>query len=322
MSPWGALLLPLLAAPSTFAAPVDTTAAGDSLRAASPSEASPPAVRPLRPIRTNTPGTGVFIGSGLVVRTLYDRESAGGEELSTWTAVADYRYTPATPWVFAVRAPWVLDRTLDGAGVGSLSTSGLGDLSLSVKHRFFRSVGMWSDRHMAAEIEVDLPTGSGGVPSAASGLPVHRRHRLSPGSAGLGVRADLIYQEGRGRFIYGGDLSFRLNVEGDGGYRVGSEARLDLDLEYILFPLTYRRPGNEVFVLLEATARRKWADEISGQTLPVTERTDVLLAPAVQHIVSDQLLASLSVQIPLVSDVPPGGLEQDLNVLAELRYAF
>lgn len=319
MSPWTALLLPLLAASGPAAPAADTTAAADSLRLTG---APPEPASVLRPIRTNTPGTGVFIGSGLVVRTLYDRESAGDETLTTWTAVADYRYTPATHWVLGVRAPWVLDRILDGPGPGSLSASGAGDVSLSVKHRFFRSVGMWSDRHLAAELEVDFPTGDGGAPSAASSLPVHRRHRLSPGSAGFGVRADLIYQEGRGRFVYGGDLSFRVNAEGDGGYRVGSEARLDLDLEYILFPLTYRRPGNEVFVLLEATVRRKWADGTDGRSLPVTGRTDVLLAPAVQHIISDQLLASLSVQLPLVSDAPPGGLEQDLDVLAELRYAF
>lgn len=353
MSAWAILLLPLLAAPDSTAPVADTTAAVDTIPWALPHEVASPAAGPaglapssgasalapgspdapgqgkssslsraLRPIRTNTPGTGVFIGSGLVVQTVYDRESGGGEELSTWRAVADYRYTPATHWVLGVRAPWVLDRSLDGPAARGVSTFGVGDASLSVKHRFFRSVGMWSDRHLAAEIEVELPTGDGGLPPTADGLPARHRHRLAPGTGSVDVVADLIYQEGRQRFVYGGDLSFRLNTEGDGRYRAGNEARLNLDLEYILFPLEYRRPGNEVFVLLETTIRRKWADESAGQTLPETGRTDVLLAPAVQHIISDQLLASLSVQVPVVSDAPPEGLEQDLNVLAELRYAF
>lgn len=313
MSPWAALILPLLAVPDTAGTPADTTSAGDSVRSA-------PA-RALRPIRTNTPGTGVFIGSGLVARTLYDRESGAGEELSTWTAVTDYRYTPATHWVLGARLPWVLDRSLERPSVGSVASSGIGDLSLAVKHRFFRSVGRWSDRHMAAEIEVSVPTGEG-VPPAADALPVDRRHRLAPGSGSVAFVADVIYQEGRRRFVYGGDVSFRLNTEGDGGYRFGHEVRLNLDLEYILFPLEYRRPGNEVFVLLETTLRRKWADEVRGRSLERTERTDLLVAPAVQHIVSDQLLASLSVQLPVVSNAPPGGLEKDLDVLAEIRYAF
>lgn len=80
MSPWTALLLPLLATSGPAAPAADTTAAADSLRLTG----APPEPAPvLRPIRTNTPGTGVFIGSGLVVRTLYDRESADDETLTT-----------------------------------------------------------------------------------------------------------------------------------------------------------------------------------------------------------------------------------------------
>lgn len=325
MSPWAALLLPLLLSPETadLPAPADTTPpAVDPVRSTSGPAPS------LRPIRTNTPGTGVFIGSGLVLRTFHDRESGDGEKLSTWRAVADYRHTPATHWVLGIRAPWVLDRSLEGPAVGSVSASGVGDVALSVKHRFFRSVGRWSDRHMAAELEVELPTGEG-VPPAAAGLPADRRHRLAPGSGSVDVVADLVYQEGRRRFVYGGDLSLHLNTEGDGGYRFGHEVRLNLDLEYILFPLEYRRPGDEVFVLLETTLRRKFADEVGGRPLERTERVDLLLAPAVQHVVSDQLLASVSVQLPVISDAGdppapagPGGLEKDLNLLAEIRYAF
>lgn len=323
MSAWTALLVPLGLVSSPIAPTADTTEvdASDVRTVAAVERAAPGSDGTLRPVRTNTPGTGVFIGSGLVVQAFYDRESGGGQELTTWRAVADYRYTPATHWVLGARLPWILDRTLGGDALGEVSSSGIGDLSLSAKHRFFRSVGRWSDRHMAAEVTVEVPTG-GGIPDAAADLAADRRHRLSAGSGSVDFVADLVYQEGRRRFVYGGDLSFRLNTEGDGGYRFGDEVRLNLDFEYILFPLEYRRPGNEVFVLLETTLRRKWADEVRDRTLERTERTDLLLAPAVQHIVSDQLLASVSVQLPVVSDAPPGGLEQDLDVLAELRYAF
>lgn len=348
MSPGAALLLSLLASGSPAGLPADpvdiptdTAAAladsagvlgavageSDSKVAAAPEadgrrlRPSPAPAAALRPIRTNTPGTGVFIGSGLLVRTLFDRESNGTASLETWTALTDFRYTPATHWVIGARLPVVLDRRLEGTSVGTIARSGVGDASLSVKHRLFRKVGMWSDRHAAVELEAKLPTGRTDLPEAP-GLSAGNRHRLTPATGSVDFVADLVYQEGRQRFVYGGDLSFRLNTDGDGGYRFGNEARLNLDLEYILFPLEYRRPGNEVFVLLESTVRRKWADEVDGRSLPETGRTDVLLAPAVQHIISDQLLASLSVQVPVVSDAPGDGLEQDLNVLAELRYAL
>lgn len=335
MSPGSALLLSFLATgspvdlpPLPVAFPADTAglpastaaAADDSARAQRGPDAGVPAVT-LRPIRTNTPGTGVFIGSGLLVQTLFDRESNGTASLETWTAVTDFRYTPATHWVIGARLPTVLERRLEGTSAGTIARSGVGDASISVKHRLFRKVGMWSDRHAAVELEAKLPTGRTDLPEAP-GLSAGNRHRLTPGTGSVDFVADLVYQEGRQRFVYGGDLSFRLNTDGNGGYRFGNEARLNLDLEYILFPLEYRRPGNEVFVLLETTVRRKWADEVDGRSLTETRRTDLLLAPAVQHIISDQLLASLSVQIPVVSDAPGDGLEQDLNVLAELRYAL
>lgn len=330
------LLLPLLAPagpppppPDTADTPAETAVTPGMAGPATglvPPDGRPPGLVSTgapRPIRTNTPGTGVFIGSGLVVQTRFDREGNGTESLESWTVVADFRHTPATHWVIGGRLPFVVDRRLEraaGATAGGvISRSGLGDASLAVKHRFFRAVGRWSDRHAAVEIEAKLPTGSADLP-ATDDLPL--RHRLAPGTGSVDFIADLIYQEGRRRFIYGGDLSFRLNTEGEDGYRFGNEVRLNLDLEYILLPLQYRRPGNEVFVLLETTIRRKWADEADGRSLERTERTDLLLAPAVQHIVSDQLLVSLSVQVPAISDAPAGGLEQELDVLAELRYAF
>lgn len=274
----------------------------------------------LRPIRTNEPGTGVFIGSGLLGRVIFDRERAEGEELRSWTALADFRYTPATHWVFGARLPVLLDRTLEGPA-GSVSTGGLGDVVLGVKRRFFRRVGKWADRHAALEVDVKLPTGSASIPEAP-GVPLSRRGRLRPGSGSVDFAADLIYQEGRQRLVYGGDLAFRLNTRGREGYRVGNEMRLNLDVEYIVLPLEYRRPGREVFLLLETTVRRKWEDGSRGVALSGTGRTDLLLAPAVQHILGEQSLVSLSVQFPVVSDAGPGGLEQGLNVLAEVRYAF
>ena len=304
--------------------------------------APPHDTEPSRPIRTNEPGTGIFIGSGVLGRLLYDRRSAPGERLETWTAVGDLRYTPSTHWVFGARLPFVLNRRLEGPPTGAVSTRGPGDLSLSAKHRFFRRVGRWSDRHAAAEVEIELPTGVADA-EVDPGLPSVRRRQLQPGSGSVDVVLDLIYQEGRQRFVYGGDLGLRLNSRGEAEYRFGHEAWLNLDLEYILLPLEYRRPGHEVFVLLETTLRRKWADDDEGTSRGTTALTEVLLAPAIQYIATERLLLGLSVQLPALSRATepeaavgeggrppedglagpdtPRGLEHGLNVLVELRYA-
>lgn len=274
-----------------------------------------------RPIRTNEPGTGIFIGSGLLGQFQINRESDHNETLTETIALFDYRYTLSTHWVLGIRAPFILDKTLKHSGLGDQQTAGIGDFELSVKHRFFRSVGQWSDRHAALEVIWKLPTGST-TQFVDPALPIHRKRRLQPGTGSHDFTVDLIYQEGRGRLVYGGNLSYTLTTEDEHAYRFGDEARLNLDFEYIFLPRVYRRPGKEVFLLLEAVLIHKRADRFQDQAISATRRTELLLAPGVQYIATERLLFSFSFQFPLYENVIEGGLQRDFDLLAEFRYAF
>ena len=55
------------------------------------------------PIRANTPGTGVFQRSGLLVGILADQKARGDTELLSLSSFAELRYTPSTHRVFGVR---------------------------------------------------------------------------------------------------------------------------------------------------------------------------------------------------------------------------
>lgn len=274
-----------------------------------------------RPIRTNTPGTGIFIGSGLLGQLIARRESAPGESLEDLVCLTEYRYAPATHWVLSAAVPYVLERRLDRAALGSESTSGLGDVKLAAKYRFFRELGPWFDRHAAFELGIKLPTGESDE-SVNLALPIERRRRLQPGTGSIDYILSLIYQVGRRRFVYGGDLAYRLNTEGDSDFRFGDELRLDVDLEYILFPRQYKTPGKELFVLLETALVRKDTDEHRGVSIPATRRTEILMAPGVQYIATEQLLVSFSLQLPVYSDAGDHALESDWDALVELRFAF
>lgn len=276
------------------------------------------AVVQARPIRTNTPGTGVFIGSGLVVQGICDSSSRGESELRDCGLVADYRYTPATHWVLGVRAPLYVERQADIDG-REVSRSGLGEVELSGKYRFFRQVGPWFDRHAAVELGVKLPTGESGDLDPALSVPL--AHRLTPGTGSTDAFVDLVYQQGQRRFVWGGDLLYRWNGEGEDDYRFGDVVRLSFDAEYVAFPREYTTPGNEVFVLLEGALVHRFDDEADGRELP-TGGTELLLAPGVQHIATERMLLSLSLQLPVGSDLDDAALESDWNVLAEIRYAF
>jgi hypothetical protein len=277
------------------------------------------------PIRANTPGTGVFQRSGLLVGIVADQKADqkadGGAELLTLSSFADLRYTPATHWVFGVRVPYLVESRVKGSGDVSETVSGLGDVLVSVKHRFYRWVGPWADRHAAIEVGLKLPTGATDRPVDPR-WPVALRSRLQPGTGSTDGLVDIVYQQARRRFVFAADAGYRYNTEGDDGYRRGDETELNLSAQYVLFPREYARPGHEVFAVLEGRLLDGGEDRLRGRTLSGTERTAFLLAPGVQYVATERLFLDLSVQVPVWEDRAPGELASRWNVLAQLRYAF
>lgn len=276
---------------------------------------------PAAPIRTNTPGTGVFQRSGLLVGVTADQKAAGGSDLTTLTTFADLRYTPDTHWVVGVRVPVLVESRLERPEAAAETTSGLGDVTLSVKHRFYRRVGRWADRQAAVEAGIKLPTGATDRP-VDPGLGTALRSRLQPGTGSTDGFLSLAYQQGRRRWVFAGDAGYRFNSEGDGGYRQGDEAQLNASAQYILFPRVYTRPGKEVFAVLEGTLLESGEDRHRGAHVEGTGRTALLLAPGVQYVATERLFLDLSVQIPVWEDVERGGLASRWNALAQLRWAF
>lgn len=276
-----------------------------------------------RPIRTNTPGTGIFIGSGVLAQVICDRREAGPAALSGCTLVGEFRYSPATHWVLGVKAPLWVEREIrlgGEEGGRELADGGPGDLEVSAKWRFFRQVGAWFDRHAAVEVGIKLPTGASDLPPDPA-VPLPLARRLAPGTGSTDAFIDIVFQQGQRRFVWGGDLSYRWNGEGESGFRPGDVARFAFDFEYVAFPRVYKVPGDEVFVLLEGALVHRRDDEIDGRRLP-TGGTELLLAPGIQHIATEQMLFSFSLELPVWSDVGRRGLASGWNLLAEVRYAF
>jgi hypothetical protein len=273
------------------------------------------------PIRANTPGTGVVQGSGVLAGVTADETTVGGLDVRKLTSFAELRYTPSTHWVFSLRLPYVDSRT--DARSERAAAAGLGDVLVTAKHRFYRRVGPWRDRHAAVEIGVELPTGATLAPAALDpALPDTVRRRLQPGSGSTDLLVDLVYQQARGRWGAAADLGYRADGEGTGGFRAGGELRLNGSVQYIWLPRVYERPGHELFVLLEATALHQQDDRQRGATLAGTGRTELLLAPGLQYVATEQLVLDLSLQLPAWRDAGEQAPKSRWNGLVQLRYAF
>lgn len=273
------------------------------------------------PIRANTPGTGVFQRSGLLAGLVADQKEGGGTELLTLSSFVELRYTPATHWVFGVWVPYFVENRVRRAGAATETVSGPGDAVLSVKHRFYRWVGPWADRHAAVELGLKLPTGSTDRPVDPA-LPVTLRSRLQAGTGSTDALVDVVYQQARRRLVLAADAGYRYNTEGEGDYRRGDEAQLNLSAQYVLFPRDYTQPGRELFTVLEGTFLKAGSDRLHGAVLRDTDRTAFLLAPGVQYVATERLFLDLSLQVPVWEEVGRGELASRWNVLARLRYAF
>ncbi|HWM92862.1 MAG TPA: hypothetical protein VN493_19010 [Thermoanaerobaculia bacterium] len=257
------------------------------------------------PIRGNTAGTGVYRGWGLLTGMAVDWKS---EEMRTLTAFTELRYTPSTHWVLSLQVPYVEGR------LANESTSGIGDVVIAARHRFYRAVGPWQDRHAAAEVGVKLPTG-------ATGERLDLR-RIQPGTGSTDVFVDLVYQQARKRWGQAADLRYQHNTEGDGELRFGDEARLNAGAQYVLLPRVYTVPGRELFVLLEVTALRREKDRFRGAAVPGTGRSELLLAPGLQIVATERAFLDLSVQLPIWDDLGREEPRSRWNGLVQLRVLF
>jgi len=272
------------------------------------------------PLRTPTPGTGAYHGLAVNSRfTLGEERSDDGAELAEAIAAIDVRYTPATSWSFAVTVPRVA-RTAKERHGRETRLSGLGDAKLSGKYRFFRQLGRWRDRQAALGFGVELPTGARHTLHDAE-LPLALREAVQPGSDSTDFFADLSYQQAHRRHVQAASVGYRRNGEGR-GYRFGDEARLDLDTEAIVLPRRYEVPGHEVFALLEASIVHREADRLRDARVSGTRRTELLLAPGLEYVASEQLALGLSAAVPVLSRVDDAGLASRWQLLVEARYAF
>ncbi len=280
-----------------------------------------PAAAGASPIRANTSGTGVYQGNELVAGVLAGEAAGESGTERLLSSFVELRYVPATHWVVGVRVPYAVQNRLELPGGGSESVSGWGDVVLTAKHRVFRAVGPWQDRHAAVQLGVKLPTGStSGLGNPL--LPLSTRGRFQPGTGSTDFLADAVYQQAHGRWGSAVDLGFRYNTEGNGGMRLGNEVRLNGSVQYVLLPRVYTQPGHELFVLLEGTALHKEGDRLRGADLTETGRTELLLAPGLQYVATEQLFLDFSMQFPVATSLGRHEPRRHWDGLVQVRYAF
>jgi hypothetical protein len=275
---------------------------------------------PVAPIRTTSPGLTVYRGGAFVPRYIYTRQQLGKLKVDRHILLLSISYTPTPKLQLEAELP--LNRIIfkDGAIAGG--DEGIGNFTVSGKYRFFRKVEEWGDRQAAVRVGLELPTGKKSAPGEQHlQAPAFVRQQLSPISGGLSPHIDLSYSQAKRRFIFGGNVEVLLRSQRE-GFRMGHELRLNTDLEYVLFPLKYDRPGREVFAVLETNFIRRGTGRVNGMPVPGSRSTEYYLAPGIQYAVHPRFVIEGSVQLPLVRDTGPQVLRIERSVLVGVRLLY
>jgi hypothetical protein len=282
-----------------------------------PLEAAP---GPPAPIRTTSPGLTVYRGGAFTPRYSYTRQRLGGLEVDRHIMLLGFSYTPTTKLQVEAEIPVTRISFNNSGSAGGVG--GLGNIIVSGKYRFFRKVEAWGDRQAAVRFGLELPTGKKSAPDESQlPAPEFVRQQLSPISGGFAPHIDLTFSQAKGRFIFGANAEGVLRFERD-GFRMGHELRINTDLEYVLFPRKYERPGGEVFAILESNFIHRGAGRIAGATAPGSDSTEYYLAPGIQYAMRPRFVIEGSVQLPVARNTGPQILRAEWSALVGIRMLY
>jgi hypothetical protein len=276
--------------------------------------------KPLAPIRITSPGLIVYKGGAITPRFYFIRQHLGSLKVNRQMVDVSLSYTPLPKLQLEAEVP--ISRTSFHDGVTSGSGVGLGNITAWTKYRFFRKVKTYGDRQAALRFGLELPTGKKEAPSQSEiNAPAFVRQQLTPISGGLSPHFDLAFSQAGGRFIFGGNAEAVFRGERD-GFRLGHEQRLNTDLEYVLLPRDYKKPGGELFLILETTFVYRGAGRLNSTAVAGSKATEYYLAPGLQYAAHPQFVVEGSVQFPVIRNTGQLALRTDANVLLGVKYLF
>jgi hypothetical protein len=284
------------------------------------SEVSGEPAKPLAPIRVTSPGLTVYKGGAITPRLYFIRQHLGALKVSRQLVDVSVSYTPSPKLQLEAEVP--ISRTSFRDGVTSGSGVGLANITVWSKYRFFREVETYGDKQAAVRFGLELPTGKKEAPGQSQiNVPVFVRQQLTPINGGLSPHFDLAFSRARGRLIFGGNAEAVFRTERD-GFRMGHEQRLNTDLEYVVLPRDYKRPGGELFLILETTFVHRGTGRLNSTPVSGSKASEYYLAPGLQYAARPRFVVEGSVQLPVVRNTGPLVLRTDVNVLLGVKYLF
>jgi len=205
--------------------------------------------------------------------------------------------------VFTVVAP-VLQKELNFTPLGSSqrqsSDAGLGDTTLSLKHRFYVNNFQGGGIQLAVLGGVKLPTGDHDQRDNQGNL---LPPSLQLGTGSVDVPLGLVFTAFKDRVGFNSSFLYQFNNESN-GFRFGDETKVNLAFGYRLFPKQYTSFQDKVLnAYLEVNTVVSQRASLDDQDVLDSGGTTVFLTPGIQAVLNPRFLVEAAFQIPLVQEL-------------------
>jgi len=208
-----------------------------------------------------------------------------------------------------------VNKALD-TNVGSQDVSGLGDVALLAKYRFFLRNGRQRSMNMSIVGGVETPTGESERRDGPGLLPA----LLQPGNGAWNPFAALSMTYGFGRARVDSTLFYKINTEGAADLERGDFVTLDLSGAYRVYHVKY--PGPTVGIRAGVQYRHESRAELAGISVTNSGSDMLLFKTSVGvHPTPDTDLA-LGVEVPFWQDYNGQQLERGTRLVLKLGLRF
>ncbi len=233
-------------------------------------------------------------GVGIEAEFEGEEASGGGEEEKEYVLHNEIIYGVTADFSVTLAVPYVIEHERKAGGVED-SSSGLGDLSLRGKYRFWRRDAPGVQDAAAFILGVKFPTGDD-----------DKSPRLGSGST------DYLFALAAAResltWYYFGDVRYRLNTEGGGGLEKGDRLFADLAIGIRPWPIKYLKP--DLVLLAELNWETFMRDELNGLDIEDSGGNRLFLSPSF-FFTRRNLAVKGGVQIPVHQDLNGEQPEED-----------
>ena len=241
-------------------------------------------------------GPHVLFKDGIEIAPETHVEKAGDEQV-TETGV-EITYGLTGDWAIGIELPYT------DVDVGSASASGLGDISLFTKYRFWRNDTLGVQESFAVSLTLNTDTADG-----------DRTPALGTGATDTILGLTYGYE---GRKLYRwASIRYRSNGENDGGLQRGDKVLFDLVGGIRFNPTGYLEP--DTVWLLELNGEYGARAELNGAPVANTGGTEWFLSPGI-FWTKRNFAIKAGIQVPIASDLRGVQAESDIRASHVLEW--